>query len=245
MTIEELPNGEAWEETDGEATSQRSNDAKKQRGGTGGNGREWERPAGNGGGARGAEMTQDAGNGKVMAESAVQSKRIWLVVGGVFLAVWCLGLAFLLPGPPRDVADYSWRLVDLDDKPVEFSRFKGKPVFLNVWATWCGPCVAEMPTIAAAARDPRLKDLAFVCVSVDAETAKVRSFVRDKGWDRLTFLRADDAPEVFSLGGFPATFLIAPDGQIKMSQAGALHWDSKEQIAQLQAFLEKSGAAKP
>ncbi len=66
-------------------------------------------------------------------------------------------------------ADYDWSLMDLDGQPVSFAKFKGKTVFLNIWATWCGPCVGEMPSIAKLARNPRLQDknIEFVCVSTD------------------------------------------------------------------------------
>ena len=69
-------------------------------------------------------------------------------------------------------ADYDWSPVDLNDQPVPFSRFKGKTVFLNFWATWCGPCVSEMPSIEELAKNPRLRDknIAFVCVSRDVST---------------------------------------------------------------------------
>ena len=67
---------------------------------------------------------------------------------------------------------------------MQFSRFKGKTVFLNIWATWCGPCVGEMPSIARLAENPRLKgkNIEFVCVSTDDSTDKVVRFLRGKNW---------------------------------------------------------------
>jgi len=78
-------------------------------------------------------------------------------------------------------ADYSWPVTDLDGRPVDLGRYRGKAVFLNVWATWCGPCVAEMPSIARLAADPRLKDVAFVGISVDDDAAPVRRFLKEHG----------------------------------------------------------------
>ena len=81
-------------------------------------------------------------------------------------------------------ADYDWSLLDLNDQPVSFAKFKGRPVFLNIWATWCGPCVREMPSIAALAADPRLegKNIEFVCVSTDDSTEAVRRYLEGKNW---------------------------------------------------------------
>ena len=87
------------------------------------------------------------------------------------------------------------RPFDLDDRPVHFSKFKGKPLFLNIWATWCGPCVQEMPSIARLAENPRLKGkgIQFVCISTDESSAAVRRFIDGKNWS-MTFLRADRLP---------------------------------------------------
>ena len=165
-------------------------------------------------------------------------KKVAIVAVGL-LAAWCLYLALFGPkagivgnlgaprlGPPasRTRADYQWTLRDLDDTPVPFDRFKGRTVFLNIWATWCPPCVAELPSIANLADNPRLKDVAFLCVSTDDSPRRVKDFLRDKHWG-MTVLRATDLPEAFSTEGIPATFLIAPDGRIAASEVGSARWD--------------------
>jgi thiol-disulfide isomerase/thioredoxin len=123
-------------------------------------------------------------------------------------------------------AVYDWSLLDLNDQPVGFARFKGKTIFLNIWATWCGPCVGEMPSIARLAKDRRFKEkqVEFVCVSVDASAEPVRKFLADKDWS-MTFLRADKLPPVYQSDGIPTTFVIAPDGRIAASELGATDWD--------------------
>jgi len=133
-------------------------------------------------------------------------------------------------------AAFDWSLVDLDDRTVPFSRFKGKPVFLNIWATWCGPCVGEMPSIARLAQDPRLrgKDIEFVCVSTDESSGVVRRFLEGRDWS-MTFLRADKLPPVFATEAIPATFVIAADGRIAASEVGAVDWHEPRIVS----FLEK------
>jgi thiol-disulfide isomerase/thioredoxin len=163
-----------------------------------------------------------------------------------FLAFWFVYLTFFGPRrPPRlansgmsQPADYDWSVVDLDDQPVSFSKFKGKPIFLNFWATWCPPCVREMPSIDKLARESRLKGRAieFLCVSTDENTESVRRFLKDKNLS-MTFLRVKDGkvPRVFYSEGIPATFLIAPDGRIAATTVGSADWDEPEVVD----FLEK------
>jgi len=100
-----------------------------------------------------------------MADTKSGPNRSWLIIALVFLGFWVVYLTFFAPGNRRPLegsgidlpADYNWKLEDLSEQPVQFSRFKGKTVFLNIWATWCPPCVGEMPSIARLAENPRLK----------------------------------------------------------------------------------------
>jgi thiol-disulfide isomerase/thioredoxin len=183
-----------------------------------------------------------------VGQTETTSTRTWLTIAVVFTALWAAYLTFFGPRAPKpslegsglDVkATYNWSLSDLEDRPVGFEAFKGKVVFLDFWATWCGPCVREMPSIARLAEHPRLKDkgIAFVCVSVDDETATVREFLKGKSGP-MRFFRSQDVPRVFATDGIPATFIITPDGRIAASQVGAAEWDNPEVVA----LLEKLAA---
>ena len=164
----------------------------------------------------------------------------WLYVGLVFLVAWFVILRYYNPLRPSGApllgagsdlgpADFSWKVDDLDGKPVEFASFQGKTVFLNVWATWCGPCVKEMPSIASLAADPKLKGVTFVCVSVDDSPDTVKRFLKGKGWP-MTILHASGVPKVFETDGIPATFIIAPDGKIVASVVGSAEWNDPEVV---------------
>jgi thiol-disulfide isomerase/thioredoxin len=173
------------------------------------------------------------------APTSQSPHRFWLALALAFFVFWIVYLRFFAPRPPSPLensgmstpAAYEWSLVDLNDQPVRFTRFKGKPIFLNIWATWCGPCVAEMPSIARLAQDPKLrgKGIEFVCVSVDRSTELVREFVKDKGWP-MTILRAEQLPAVFRSEGFPTTFLIGPEGRIAGFLVGATKWDEAHAV---------------
>src|SRR5437899_925247 len=141
-----------------------------------------------------------------MVEPRTRPDRTWLYIVVVFVIFWTLYLIFYSPRRRKVLensgmsqpADYDWSLLDLDDRPVPFSRFKGKALFMNVWATWCGPCVGEMPSIARLAEEPRLrgKNIEFVCVSTDDSSDRVRRFLEGRNW-KMTFLRAETLPMIF------------------------------------------------
>lgn len=130
------------------------------------------------------------------------------------------GTALAAPAP------YAWKLRDLRGKVIELGEFRGRPILLNLWATWCPPCRAEMPALARLAEDRRIKsgNVAVVCVSLDDDPEVVRRFLGDKTWG-MTMLHADALPGAFQTDGIPATFLIDPSGRIVAHQVGPAEWD--------------------
>ena len=122
-------------------------------------------------------------------------------------------------------ADESWVLTSLDGSELSFGELRGKTVFLNLWATWCGPCVMEMPAIESLYESVREdRNVALVLVSEeDPET--VDAFARQQGWD-LPLYVATTRPEVFRSRGVPATFVIDPEGAVVYRHIGAADWDS-------------------
>lgn len=177
--------------------------------------------------------------------------RVLLYTAVGFLVFWLAYVTFFGPKWPGRLensgmsqpAEFDWNVLDLKDQPVPFSKFKGKTVFLNFWATWCGPCVHEMPSIDKLARDRRLlqKPIEFVCVSTDEDAESVRRFL-DGSHYAMTFLRVQNGkvPPVFYTEGIPATFIIAPDGRIAASQVGSADWHEPEVVE----LLEKLAGGK-
>ena len=130
--------------------------------------------------------------------------------------------------PPELQADYNWSLRRIDGSEVQMTDFKHKIVFLHFWATWCVPCVAELPGIQ------RLYDrfkgderVAFVIISQENPEI-VKYYAEEKGYTLPVFVIEGDQPPVFRSDTLPSTFILSPNGKIAFSMAGTARWDDKE-----------------
>jgi thiol-disulfide isomerase/thioredoxin len=124
--------------------------------------------------------------------------------------------------------DFQWPLVDPDGTPVSLADFKGRPILLNIWATWCPPCLEEMPSIAKLASNAQIKEkgIVILCVSTDESSADLKEFLKTHNWP-MKIVRIPDQkiPPAFQTEFIPATFLIDPEGRIVSSQIGPALWD--------------------
>ncbi len=146
------------------------------------------------------------------------------------------------PGTGKSTS-YDWEVLDLGGSPVDLGSYKGKAVFLNVWATWCPPCVAEMPSIAKLSERSEFenKDLAFVLVSVDqAGLDKVQAFAQRMDLGNTEIVVAKGAPpEEFMTDSIPATYLIDPAGTIVEAHRGGKDWNTDEVAEKLLAIADR------
>jgi cytochrome c biogenesis protein CcmG/thiol:disulfide interchange protein DsbE len=111
---------------------------------------------------------------------------------------------------------------------VALSQLRGKPVLLNFWATWCPPCVEEMPSLVQLHKQLGDK-VTILAVSEDADDAAYKQFVRDHGIDLLTVLDVKrDTNEVYGTFKFPETFVIDKDGKIVRKFIGAQNWTAPD-----------------
>jgi peroxiredoxin len=125
---------------------------------------------------------------------------------------------------------------------VHLSDYKGSVVVLNIWATWCKPCVREMPALERLHDQLASEGLEVIAVSVDNvpdADEQVRAFGTRYG---ITFplLRdpSGDIQTLYSVGALPTTFVIRKDGRIEERLLGAREWDAPEMIARIRKLLE-------
>lgn len=173
-----------------------------------------------------------------------------LLAGMVFAAILVVALRFdalsLLrgqgadtrPTPPSDARlDYpelplaqeesDWTFHRMDGTPVALSSLRGKPVFLNIWATWCGFCIYEFPNIQRLYEDFK-DEVHFVLVS-DEDPDLVTRWAKGDGAEfALPFCTTPDGfPAKFSPRGYPTTYILAPDGRVAFQHSGFVAWDGE------------------
>lgn len=120
-----------------------------------------------------------------------------------------------------DVMDI--KFVGLDGKETDLSKMKGKVVLIDFWATWCGPCIAELPTVIKAFEEYNDEGFEIIGISLDnaKDEDKLKAFVKDK---KMTWAHAFDGQgwgnalaKKFGITSIPATFLIGKDGKVVAS----------------------------
>lgn len=125
---------------------------------------------------------------------------------------------------------------------ANIDAFKGKVVILNLWATWCAPCVKEMPSLERLAARLPTEKFAVVAISQDKGGAAIAKSFLDRIGVRGLPLYVDPSGRIArDLGarGFPTTVLIAPDGTVLARLEGAIEWDADDVIAYVVSLSEK------
>ncbi|MEX1306383.1 MAG: TlpA disulfide reductase family protein [Rhodovibrionaceae bacterium] len=135
------------------------------------------------------------------------------------------------------------RFFDGQELPVSLADFRGRVVLLNFWATWCPPCVFEMPSLDALQEALGPEGLSVVAVSLDRQGLEiVAPFLRDLAVRQLEAYidpRGRLAAE-FEVSAMPTSFVIDARGRIVGALRGAAAWDSPEALALLRYYLEKT-----
>lgn len=126
----------------------------------------------------------------------------------------------------------AFTLESLDGRPVSSADLKGKVVVLNFWATWCGPCKEEMPSLERLRKQFDPGEVALLSVTIDHQREGIQAFMRHLGLALPVLLDEDqEVSGSFMVRGLPTTFLIGKDGKVVGRAVGPRAWDGPEAVA--------------
>ncbi|WP_040516897.1 TlpA family protein disulfide reductase [Gracilimonas tropica] len=123
-------------------------------------------------------------------------------------------------------ADYNMPLLTINGEEASLSEFEGKTIFMNFWATWCPPCIAEMPNIQRLYDDVKEDEsIVFVMASLDRDPQKAWDFVHRKEFTFPVY-SVIAKPRVYDASVVPTTYVISPQGEIVMKHQGMARYDT-------------------
>ena len=129
----------------------------------------------------------------------------------------------------KEKAAYDFTLTGRDGSTLDFETLRGKVIFINMWATWCPPCVAEMPSIEDMYTNYKDNpNVVFALISFDKDPAKASNFVDKKDFSMpIYFPNATQIPKVYDSPGIPTTFVVNKEGYIAYKKIGMANYDSQ------------------
>lgn len=130
-------------------------------------------------------------------------------------------------GPRLTRQDFNFMLKDAEGQSVSLKKYRGDVLFINMWATWCAPCIAEMPTIEALYQ--KLNDnpnIHFLMISQDKNPQKAHDFMKDKGFSLPYYFPGSAVPVKLQSAYIPATYVISKEGKIVYKKEGIADYSS-------------------
>lgn len=123
--------------------------------------------------------------------------------------------------PQETKALPQFALLDASSKTLDLQSFKGKKVFVNLWATWCPPCRAEMPSIEKLYNAANKETVQFVMLSLDKDFETAKKYAEANGLKLPIFFPAADLPGLFAVNGIPTTFIFNEAGELIEQREGS------------------------
>lgn len=123
-----------------------------------------------------------------------------------------------------DHVDTSWQIRSLQGDTMSLNSFAGKKLFINIWATWCGPCLAELPQLQTLYTSLKSDtSIVFLFVSDELDST-VRSFSASNNYSLPFYVCDKSKPKVFDTGAYPSTFIANARGEIVYRKRGTAKW---------------------
>lgn len=131
----------------------------------------------------------------------------------------------------------SWRLQELNGQEINFQSLKGEVTLVNFWATWCPPCIAEMPSIQELYDD--YKDKINIVLVSNEDSGVIEKFMINRGYDFEVYRPLEAYPSFFDVRSIPRTYIISKSGQIIMDKKGSANWNSQSVRNELDRLISE------
>ena len=131
------------------------------------------------------------------------------------------------PAPATASALPSFRMRNGRGEIVDLAQFRGKKVFVNLWATWCPPCRAEIPSIESLGAKTDPGKVEFVMLSLDDNFDKAKTYAANNNMKLPVYYPASDLPQLFVTDGIPMTVIFNEKGEILFNEVGSANYDTK------------------
>lgn len=132
------------------------------------------------------------------------------------------------PGSAEKLPSLS--LKDVNGNTVNLTDFKGRKVFVNMWASWCPPCRAEMPSIQSLYEKTKDKNVQFVMIALDDNFSKSVSFMKSAGLSMPAFYPNAQLPALLNVEAIPSTFIFNENGTLIKHIEGGDHYDTEAYV---------------
>lgn len=119
------------------------------------------------------------------------------------------------------------KLTELNGDQIDLSAYEGKTVFINFWATWCKPCIQEMPTIESAEKALKAENVVFLIAS-NEEPDDIERFARKRPFS-FHYVRVQNLEEL-KIPALPTTYIFNKDGKLKFSETGSRDWSTQDNL---------------
>lgn len=159
------------------------------------------------------------------------------VIGTLQRGILATGL--IKPSIPEETSDHppasmEYYFADQDGTVRNLNAYDGDVIFLNVWASWCPPCIAEMPSIQNLYNDLQGTDgITFLLVSLDEDFERAKAFMEKRDFDMPVYHFRSKAPGTYDSSLIPTTYVISPDKRLVLEKRGFAKYDTDE----FKAFL--------
>ncbi len=165
---------------------------------------------------------------------------LFLTPSGENTRSWLTALTLTAPSnsisESQSTLKSDWQLQATNGDEVWLSQFQ-KPIFINIWATWCPPCRAELPSILKLEEQYKNK-IDFLLISPNEALEKLQKFGLDKNYQTLFYNATSATPKSLTTNSYPTTYIIDVNKKIVLKSVGAHNWNSEEVHKLLDQLIE-------